>query len=255
MENQENKTLQNTTPSGLVPHQPPGCFHGTCAQSEGVSFFEGYVMAKDPAFLFYSSDFLTGTMFFSNEQVGIYVRLLCAQHQHGGYVEKDFFEQITEGHDVIKKKFILTEYGYFNERLKEETEKRKKYTESRRNNLTLKAKKHHMESHMDCHMAPHMENENENENVIINENENINEIEIKLKPEKTAYREYVKMLPEEHQKLVEKYGPDKTEQMLDTLDAYKGSKGKKYRDDYRAVLSWVAEKVLSRRDPNSAIIY
>ena len=38
---------------------------------------------KDPAFLFYSSDFLTGTMFFTDEQVGKYIRLLCAQHQKG----------------------------------------------------------------------------------------------------------------------------------------------------------------------------
>ena len=45
-------------------------------------------MAKDPAFLFYPSDFLTGTMFMTDEQVGKYIRLLCAQHQKGHLCEK-----------------------------------------------------------------------------------------------------------------------------------------------------------------------
>jgi uncharacterized protein YdaU (DUF1376 family) len=48
-------------------------------------------MAKDPAFLFYPSDFLTGTMFMNNEQIGIYIRLLCSQHQHGGVIDKISF--------------------------------------------------------------------------------------------------------------------------------------------------------------------
>jgi len=40
-------------------------------------------MGKDPAFLFYSSDFTIGTQFMTDEQVGKYIRLLCAQHQTG----------------------------------------------------------------------------------------------------------------------------------------------------------------------------
>ena len=36
---------------------------------------------KDPAFLFYSSDFLSGTFTMTNEQIGKYIRLLCIQHQ------------------------------------------------------------------------------------------------------------------------------------------------------------------------------
>ncbi len=47
-----------------------------------------YVMAKDPAFLFYTGDFSTGTQFFTDEQVGKYVRLLMAQHQIGHLEEK-----------------------------------------------------------------------------------------------------------------------------------------------------------------------
>ena len=32
---------------------------------------------RDPAFLFYPADFLIGTMDMTDEEVGIYIRLLC----------------------------------------------------------------------------------------------------------------------------------------------------------------------------------
>ena len=94
-------------------------------------------MAKDPAFLFYSSDFLTGTMFLTNEQVGIYMRLLCIQHQHGGIIEKQTFYQLCNGNDAIKSKFKECEEGFFNERLMNEMVKRQKKS----NNLSANAKK------------------------------------------------------------------------------------------------------------------
>ena len=46
-------------------------------------------MSKDPAVLFYTSDFLTGTMTMTNDQVGMYIRLLCLQHQKNFLSEKD----------------------------------------------------------------------------------------------------------------------------------------------------------------------
>jgi uncharacterized protein YdaU (DUF1376 family) len=79
---------------------------------------------KDPAFLFYPQDFLTGTMFMNNEQVGIYIRLLCAQHQHGGIIDRTSFNSIIGENEIVKSKFIETEDGYFNNRLMEEMEKR-----------------------------------------------------------------------------------------------------------------------------------
>ena len=46
-------------------------------------------MAKDPAVLFYTSDFLSSTFTMSDEQVGRYIRLLCIQHQKGKLADKD----------------------------------------------------------------------------------------------------------------------------------------------------------------------
>lgn len=83
-------------------------------------------MKKDPAFLFYPSDFLTGTMFMTNEQIGIYIRLLCSQHQHGGTIDKVSFNSLVANHDIIRTKFIETDLGFYNLRLMEEMELRNK---------------------------------------------------------------------------------------------------------------------------------
>lgn len=85
-------------------------------------------MAKDPAFLFYTSDFLTGTMFMTNEQVGLYIRMLCAQHQHGGRIDTTVLrtqcDSITGG-ILVYNKFVHDELGSYNERLQIEMDKRK----------------------------------------------------------------------------------------------------------------------------------
>ena len=47
---------------------------------------------SDPAFLFYTSDFLTGTMLMSNEHVGKYIRIMCYEHQHGRLTEEDMLK-------------------------------------------------------------------------------------------------------------------------------------------------------------------
>jgi len=91
-------------------------------------------MAKDPAFLFYSNDFLSGTYTFTDEQVGKYIRLLCLQHQKGTLSENEMLCICGRYDAHIFSKFIKTDEGYFNARLKEESDKRKKYSESRRNN-------------------------------------------------------------------------------------------------------------------------
>lgn len=93
-------------------------------------------MAKDPAFLFYPSDFLTGTMFMTNEQIGIYIRLLCSQHQHGGIIDKDSFNALVGNNLLIKNKFVETETGFYNERLTIEMDKRNKKS----NNMSDTAK-------------------------------------------------------------------------------------------------------------------
>lgn len=120
---------------------------------------------KDPAFLFYSSDFLTGTMFMTDEQVGKYIRLMCAQHQKGRLTEKDMLHICKSYDEDIFSKFTKDQDGlFYSERLEAEIEKRKRYSESRRNNRNKAKKDNNTSLTYVNHMSPHMENENEIEN-------------------------------------------------------------------------------------------
>jgi hypothetical protein len=118
---------------------------------------------KDPAFLFYSSDFLTGTMFMNNEQVGKYIRLLCAQHQIGHLNEKDMLNICKTYDKDIFEKFTKDEAGkYYNVRLESETNKRIAYSNSRRINRSTKQKDM---MNICKSYDEHMENENININI------------------------------------------------------------------------------------------
>jgi hypothetical protein len=122
-------------------------------------------MSKDPAFLFYSSDFLTGTLLMSMEQKGKFITLLCIQHQKGHMSERDMLQICGTYDEDIFDKFQKDSDGkFFNERLKEEIDKRKSYSESRRNN---RKKKDDVIIISDTYVQ-HMENENEIENIIEN---------------------------------------------------------------------------------------
>jgi len=122
-------------------------------------------MSKDPAFLFYSSDFLTGTLLMSMEQKGKFITLLCVQHQKGHMSERDMLQICgTYDEDIFDKFQTDSDGKFFNERLKEEIDKRKSYSESRRNN---RKKKDDVIIISDTYVQ-HMENENENENIIEN---------------------------------------------------------------------------------------
>lgn len=92
-------------------------------------------MAKDPAILFYTSDFLTGTAFFSDQQRGQYIRLLCEQHQNGHIPENHMLSICFSLASPVIKKFVKDSDGcYYNERMEEEIQKRAHFIESRSNN-------------------------------------------------------------------------------------------------------------------------
>ena len=69
----------------------------------------------------------------------------------------------------------------------------------------------------------------------------------KSEPEKKKYAEFVRMTEKEYEQLVGKYGLPFTTACIEELDNYKGAKGKTYKNDYRAILSWVVDRVNERR--------
>lgn len=154
---------------------------------------EQEVINKDPAFLFYSSDFLTGTMFMSDTQLGKYIKILCTQHQKGHLSEKDMLKICKRYDKDIFDKFVKDEDGkYYNKRLQSEIDKRRNYSKSRAENRKNKLTYENI-----CkRYVLHMENENENINninieyyIINNKLENI----IKLLLEYFEYRKSIKL--------------------------------------------------------------
>lgn len=117
---------------------------------------------KDPAVLFYTSDFLTGVTLMNYEQRGKYITLLCLQHQNGHLSEEDMLAVCGKFDKKIFSKFKKDEEGlYYNERIDEEKERRRAYTESQSKNAKKRWLKRY-EGNTEA-MPRHKPSENENE--------------------------------------------------------------------------------------------
>lgn len=146
-------------------------------------------MAKDPAVLFYTSDFLSGTAFFNDEQRGQYIKLLCEQHQNGHIPDAHMIEICKSYDSPVFKKFEKDSKGlYFNERMEREVQRRISYSESRKKNRSGSKKEEenithditHDESY-DVGVSTHMETETETNTLNSNTN-NKGAKKRKLKP-------------------------------------------------------------------------
>lgn len=125
-------------------------------------------MSKDPAFLFYPNDYLGGTMGMTFEMKGAYIDLLIFQFNNHQFTESEAkqvlsicFENVWQ---VLQHKFKQEGKFYFNERLREEINKRKAFSESRRINALHEKKPREKKISTSKAYAQHMGNENENRN-------------------------------------------------------------------------------------------
>ena len=122
------------------------------------------MMAKDPAFLLYTSDFLTGTALMTNTEVGQYITILCHLADKGtlSLEEIKFLLKGDPADKVLSKLKKKTSGRYFNQRLEDEVNKRKEYAKSRRDNRLSKTKP---STHVK-HMSIHMEDVNRDRDII-----------------------------------------------------------------------------------------
>lgn len=194
------------------------------------------MMAKDPAILFYTSDFLSGVMDLDMEERGQYITLLCAQHQKGHLSEKTIRLLVGSVSVSVFEKFEKDDLGlFFNRRMDEEINKRLRFIDSRVNNGSLggrpkKPKQNLMVNHMPNHMPNLSEDENENEN----ENRDSNVIEIStdglFNEFWTIYDKKVKR--DKCLKLWSKLKPFEIESIFKTVQDYvKSQPVKQYRKD------------------------
>jgi uncharacterized protein YdaU (DUF1376 family) len=134
-------------------------------------------MAKDPAFLFYSNDFLAGVQDLTMEERGQYITLLCVLHQKGRINDKTIRLCVGNAAADVLAKFRQDSAGlWYNERLEIEIEKRRAHADKQRLRATEGWKKRKNEensktevSHGNATAMPLEDvNENRNENVITN---------------------------------------------------------------------------------------
>jgi len=153
-------------------------------------------MAKDPAFLFYPNDWIGGTMHLDFECKGAYMELLMLQFNRGHMTSHMIGQVLGHRKDIIwsqiHDKFVTDGTYFWNQRLKEEKEKRISYSESRRNNLKGKNQYSDSKGHIRGHMTSHMENENVNVNEDINDNKS--ESKKFKKPELSEAQDYFREL-------------------------------------------------------------
>lgn len=69
---------------------------------------------------------------------------------------------------------------------------------------------------------------------------------------KVQWAEHVFMTNAQHDTLLATHGPADTERLIELLDNYKGASGKRYQDDYRAILSWCVERLQQEKTKNSS---
>lgn len=202
-------------------------------------------MGKDPAVLFYTGDFLVGTMKMNYAQKGKYIQLLCLQHQDGHLSEDDMIEICGGYEEKIFSKFIKDSEGkYYNERMEVESIKRRKFVESRQNNFS----KNHTETDMKTHTEPHMGTHMGKHTGFRMENGNIN---ISIIEDIFIYWNSKNII--KHRELTE----DISKAIEKNLKLYKEEEIKTYIDRYAKVIGdknyfwhykWSLKDFLSRKD-------
>lgn len=79
------------------------------------------------------------------------------------------------------------------------------------------------------------DNLNDNQTSVVNN--------ARAKEAKIQIAEFVSMTQTEYQKLIDEFGSDDANALVDMLNNYKGSSGKKYKSDYLAIRSWCVDRL------------
>jgi len=219
-------------------------------------------MSKDPAFLFYSSDFLTGVSDLTMEERGQFITLLCLQHQKG-HLTKKVMQLQCHGiptADVLAK-FRIDENGlYYNERVEQEREKRAAHSLKQRQNALKRWNKDKSSTKQTLYdgnaMAMPLENENENEN------ENVDDIVIEIFPAFSDFWDLYDKKVGSKDKIEKRWNAlsQKTkEQIIDYLPAYlEATPEKAYRKNPQTFLnnkSWEDEIIIKTKNNDSKSNY
>ena len=202
--------------------------------------------SKDPAFLFYPNDWLGGTIGMSFEEKGAYMELLMMQFNRGHMEGHKVGQVVGQLWDKIKDKFIQDANGlWYNVRLEEEQNKRRTFTESRRNNLkgnNQYTKKEEKDlGHMEGHKTSHMENENEDVNII----DSIDKLKVwDFKNDDTFQSWAIKKTDKWDRDRKRKLNSEYLQAKIESLVFYCENKNKLYKNYKRALQDWINKDIM-----------
>ena len=160
---------------------------------------------KDPAVLWYYQDFLVGTEFMTDEEVGKYTRILCHQADKGHLTKTQILSicKTNEIPGIIAEKLVIDEEGnYYQNRMQIEKDKRKNNSEKQRKRIQDYWDEKNKNNEYDGNTTelPNngntLENENENENIIKKKEELLKKREEKFCNE-VYYWENIEKYPKE----------------------------------------------------------
>jgi len=100
----------------------------------------------------------------TNEEVGMYIRMLCILHQSGGEIDKVSFYAFIGDHDSVRAKFEIEGNMVYNKRLVDEMAKRAKKSSSLSDNAKKRWEKQCKSNAIASNL--HMPIEDVNEDVI-----------------------------------------------------------------------------------------
>lgn len=92
---------------------------------------------KDPAVLFYTSDFLSGVSLMTMKERGQYITLLCLQRERGHMTPTEMQKAVGRLSDEVRSKFVEDADGrLYNERMEREIQKREAHSKRQRENVS-----------------------------------------------------------------------------------------------------------------------
>jgi len=104
-------------------------------------------MNKPPAFQFYPADFMIGIMGMSDDETGVYIKMLCAQWLHGSLPNckktiKKMINSRKVPSEMVMRKFAICDDGFLrNERMERVREKQKSFVDTRIENANKRWEK------------------------------------------------------------------------------------------------------------------
>lgn len=215
-------------------------------------------MQQIPYIPFYIQDILGSpdVQMMSLEEVGAYFLLLFYLYQNGGKLENDEegLQRLCRGIKIpekVRKKFYIENGFLRHKRADDEIEKYNKKSKTQKEKADKRwkeAKKKPNATAMPRHkpgiagaMPQECQSESESYKEKINKKEKI---------EKHKFNEFVLLTSDEFSKLKEKFGEAQTQELIDRLNNYIGSKGAQYKSHYHTILNWSQKDIQVRAPTN-----